>query len=66
MKKTQIKKPLAIALGTAALSLAGMSAAQASPFAASDLAAGYMVAQADKGGEAKCCLLYTSPSPRDS
>ena len=60
MKKTFSKKPLAMALG-AAFALTGMGA-QASVFQASDLASGYMVAQATpatpatpaKPAEGKC------------
>lgn len=60
MKKTFSKKPLALALG-AAFALTGMGA-QASVFQASDLASGYMVAQATpatpatpaKPAEGKC------------
>ena len=55
-----------------ALALAtGASTALAdNPFAATSLDAGYQVADHHKSkeakcGEGKCCLLYTSPSPRD-
>jgi uncharacterized low-complexity protein len=57
MSKTFSKKPLALALG-AAFTLSGLGA-QASVFATSDLASGYMVAQATpatpaKPAEGKC------------
>ena len=53
MSKLSSKKPMAVVLG-AAFALTGL-AAQASVFEATDLGAGYMVADAHgKDGEAKC------------